>query len=777
MNPFFLKSLFVMTSSLLTFAATPLISSFTVVESGIATADIVLPNQPTDNELLAAQELVEHIEKMTGTRLDIHYLNPTESLTERPQIRIGRAAPETLNQKTIAQGNNPSAFTLHVASQTIDIRGLEDEGTLFGVYELLEQAGVRWFHPGELGTDLPTLTTLKFSSQLTTQVPSFDQRTLQHITEGDWQRRARLGGLQRSTGAHGILPFYGTRGDALFETNPEVYALVNDQRSMSQICVGNPETLRLAIESYRAQLAQNPTKYIGMGPNDGGGYCECPLCQALDGTVVDPFYNQISMTDRYIWFFNQILKALEDEYPDLHIVTYIYARHMFPPNSVTPNPRIVAVFAPITLDRIRGMDNPMSPDRHILHDLIDQWSQFKLNEMYYRGYYNNLACVALPISQVDRIRHETPVFREKGINVMRVEVIAPSWAHNTESLYLATRMMWNTAIDVDAVLNDFYQRYYGPAAEVMKRYHQALDQAFTDTPWFSGGSWPYLAIFDTERRNQMRTLLDQAAPLAESSADKYQQRLHAVRMGWDRMELFLDAIHSRNQLDFATAEQKSQRFKEISKVMADALLETASDPRLNQAWLSPRQGPDYSGNYFDRFWYSSIQQGYERTVQNGKLLYAFPDEWQALLDFVNIGELAGYWRPVSLGGNWQPLKTLSQTWSDQGFHYYRGHAWYRHQFDAPKDWKDLQVYLWIGGVAGTAKVWLNGQLLGTSLEPMEGIPGVPGSFRPFDMNASLALKYEETNTLVIQVDSSRLAEMGIGGITAPVMLWTPKTDQ
>lgn len=736
---------------------------------------IVLPMEADADEQLAAEELVEHLRLITGWTPAVQDEKAAIPTGFYP-IRLGKAADPELDTLTLHQGDNPSAFTLRITEESTDIRGISPEGTLFGVYELLEQLGVRWFHPGELGRVIPNRSTIELRLQTTTQVPSFDQRTLQHITEGIWPRRARLGGLQRSTGAHGILPFTGRRGTQLFNENPEVYALVDGERTTRQICVGNPDTLQLAIEAYRDLLQRNPDKYIGMGPNDGGGYCECDLCTELDGTVIDPFYEQVSMTDRYIWFFNQILQELESEYPDLHIVTYIYARHMFAPNVVTPNQRIVAVFAPITLDRIRGMDNPMSPDRHILHSLIESWSEFDLNEMYYRGYYNNLACVSFPLSQIDRIRHETPVFHQLGINVMRVEVIAPSWSQNTESLYLASRMMWDIHTDVEATLEDFYQKYYGPASEAMAEYHQQLDHAFRDTPNFTGGSWPYLVIFDEQRRDTLRDALEHAASEAEGYPT-YQERIGYVRMSWDRMELFLDLIAARDHFDFRTALQKTREFIEVGTVLAHTILEKCETPRLNQAMLSPRQGPEGPGNYFDRFWSPTIYQGHERTVEKGSLLYGFPDEWEALLDFVNIGEIAGYQRPGELGGNWIPLKTTSQSWSDQGFHYYRGHAWYRHTFKADSSWEDLPVYLWVGGVAGSAKVWLNGTLLGTSEEPMEGVPGIPGSFRPFDMNASPALLPGQDNTLVIKVDSTRLAEMGVGGLTAPVMLWTPHDPQ
>ncbi|MFW6059620.1 MAG: DUF4838 domain-containing protein, partial [Phycisphaeraceae bacterium] len=582
-----------------------------LVEDGQPRAAIVLPAEPDALEQQAADELVAHIEKISGAALPV--LTGEAAPEGQTPIRLGGAADAALEDAVREQGDNPSAFALVATDADIAIRGLSPEGTLFGAYELLEQLGVRWYHPGELGTVIPEAQTLALETQRTVQVPSMDYRRLQHITGGDWPQRVRLGGEARSTGAHGIPPFKGgARGKRHFEENPEYFALVNGERIMRQVCVSNPEVVKLTTEAVRQQLENNPDlKYVGMGPNDGGGYCECENCKALDQGVYDPLRDAESMTDRYIWFFNQVLENLEDEHPDLHIVWYVYAAHMMPPE-IEPNERIVGVFAPITLDRIRGMDNPMSPDRHILRWLIDAWAETNPNEMYFRGYYNNLACPQFPLSQVDRIRTETPAFYEKGIRAMRVEAIRPAWSAHTPSLYLAARLMWDVNTDVDALLDEFYDKFYGPASEPMGGYHEALDAAFRDTPYFTGGSYPYLVIFDDERRSSFRQLLDRAAQSAqETDKEIYAERIASVRMAWDRLELFLDMIEARNAHDFAAAHEKMQQFYALSDEMVNYVLE-GDGGRGTHRLLEGGERSDNRGSYFNRFWSPAVKSGHQR---------------------------------------------------------------------------------------------------------------------------------------------------------------------
>ncbi len=754
----------------------------TLIDGEQAHAVVVLPAEAEAEEEKAAKELVEHLERMTGVRLPRATLPdvPTESIP----IYLGQAGAEELDAASRAAGDNVSSFTLRVAEGRIDIRGLGAEGTLFGVYELLEQIGFRWYIPGDLGTVVPEGNRVRVKLQSTTQAPSMDYRVLQSMAPLPWYQRQRLGGNPRSTGAHGLpgLPAAGSAGRALFEQHPELFSLIDGERKPRQHCLSNPETLRRVVDALRNILKDNPDrKYIGMGPRDGRGFCECDGCRALDGGVIDPFYGQESMTDRYVEFFNRVLENLEADYPDLHLVWYVYGLHMMPPASVKPNPRIVGVFAPISMDRIRGMTNPMSPDRHTFRWLIDAWTALKPNEMYYRGYYNNLACPQFPKTQLDRVRNEIPYLHRQGLNVMRVEVIRQSWASDPLTLYVASRLMWNVDTDVDALLAEFYARFYGPAREPMQAYHEALEAAFADTPYCTGSSYLYLPIFDAARRDRLRGMLDQAALRAPREGEGlYGERVWALRQGFDRLELFLDMMNARNAHDFNTAHDKMRQYYALTEALTQYELEVdpeqASWIRLGRdsRLVNRREHPGTRGNYFDRFFSGPVKAGYERTVSKGDRVAALPDEWLFLLDPAEIGEIGGWHRPGALGGNWQPIKTSSRSWSDQGLHYYKGVAWYRQKVRIPPEFKGRPVYLWFGGVDRLASVWVNERFLGSSREPGEGLPGVPGSFRPFDLRATDAVRFDADNWVVVRIENKSLSELGTGGILAPVMFWSPR---
>ena len=76
-------------------------------------------------------------------------------------------------------------------------------------------------------------------------------------------------------------------------SHPEYYALVDGKRAVpgpnydykheGQICTTNPDVIRVAVE-WAINFFDAHPEYAGvhMTLNDGGGFCECEMCQILD---------------------------------------------------------------------------------------------------------------------------------------------------------------------------------------------------------------------------------------------------------------------------------------------------------------------------------------------------------------------------------------------------------------------------------------------------------------------------------------------------------------
>jgi hypothetical protein len=714
-----------------------------LLRDGALAAALRLPAQPDADEKLAAQELQAHLKLMAGVELPVGGAADTV-------ITLGGEALDDATRREIQKiSGDPFAFALIVEPGRIRVAGLTGKGTLCGVYELLEQLGVRWFFPGELGLVVPARRDASLAPQRTIQGPSFQGRW-EHPCDPTWQRRQRMGGVFFN-GAHGIPPFNGSAKQRreLLEKEPECFALnaTTGQRQISQICVANPRTLALVVEEVRKHFRGKPAATaIGMGPNDSRGFCECDACRALDSGDWDPYAHEPSHTDRYIWFYNQVLKAIEAEFPDKQIHTYLYHSYIRPPVKVTPDRRIFGGLAPISLCRLHGPGNPVCKEKDYLRELTSAWGQ-KLEGLYDRGYWFNLADPGFPFQMVSRVRREIPLAHEWGVDGWRVETLT-HWASETPSLYIAAKLMWNHRADVNSLLKDFHEKFYESAAAPMAGYQQLLDTAIDTADHHTGSSFDLPLIYDATLRAKARALLDEAARLAPPGLP--QRRVALARESFDYVCGFIEMIEARNRHDYAAAAAALQRVDELQT-------------HLIKGYDVPMIHPRTSPSYLKRFFRMPVEQGHERTSGGNRFIAGLGDRWEFQTDPDATGLARQLIEPGG-GEGWKPLLTASSSWSNQGLRYYKGQAWYRQTVAIPAGVKGQRVFLWFGGVDEKAEVYLNGQRLGISSG---------SAFVPFELDATAALRPGQDNLVVVRVLNDRLDELGTGGITAPAMFYAP----
>lgn len=219
------------------------------------------------------------------------------------------------------------------------------------------------------------------------------------------------------------------------------------------------------------------------------------------------------------------------------------------------------------------------------------------------------------------------------------------------------------------------------------------------------------------------------------------------------LEAFDNMMDARTRVDFVEAKQELDKLDAV----ATRLMEYKPVPMVSAGHFST-----YT-NYMKRFFRGATEQGYARVTGGNQLVAAAKDEWEFQIDPLKVGEDIGLARENVTGGNWQTLKTSSESWSDQGLRYYKGLAWYRQAVDVPADAVGKRIFLWCGGVDELAKVWLNGKPIGIS----HG-----AAFYPFEVDATDAVKAGR-NVITMCVSNQTVNELGTGGIVAPVILYAP----
>jgi len=712
-----------------------------LVERGMAVATIVLPDDAAPDEQRAAAELQEHVRRMSGAELPVGVAGaPLAGV----QVLIGRAAPQ---ERILAEGADPASFHLRVAGDTVALAGRSAEGTLFAAYELLEQLGVRWFLPGELGTVVPPQQTLAVAPQDRVHAPAFAARLTwgqgSGPAEAAWFRRQRAGGPY--LGAHGIPCAADPR------TEPELFCAEHG-RPTHQLRVSHPEVLRRTIAACREQLRREPgLRYLSMGPEDGAGFGTDPW----DAGDLDPLNGRPSVTDRYIRFFNLVLAELQQDYPEVGLAFYAYSDYMRPPVRERPNARIVPVLAPIDCCRLHGLGEPHCWERHhYFPAIVAGWRALGV-QVSWRGYLGNLADPGLPFSPVHQVRAEFPFFRAQQLLGVTPEY-HPMWSYHAPGLYLAARLAWDPAADAEAVVDEYCRGLYGPAAAAMTAHFACLERAFAAADHHTGNIFDYPHILTPAVRRELATTLAAAEQAVPADSD-WGRRVRLTRLGFDFGEAMLDMVAALNACDFATASSLLARLE-------NELLPAAA------ATTPPALDPSWAGAFLARFWAPPVREGYARVTGGNELAVRLPDTWMCLLDPAGGGEALGCWRPETGTAAWLPLRTWSRSWSGQGLRYYRGDLWYRTTAPLEPRFRGRRICLWLAGVDDRAAAWINGKPL-----PVVQQGDAPIG-RGWEFDATDAVVCGADNTIVVRTTNSadELHEIGTGGITGPAMLWASR---
>lgn len=715
--------------------------SVTLVGGGKAQFRFVLPEDPDPMELKAAAELEKYFARLVG--------RPELTFTEDAPIaiEIGHAAQNDLLLERASA--DPSGYFIEVTPTAVRLRGATPTATLFAAYDLLHRLGCRWFMPGEIGEVVPRLGTVQLPVMSEIEVPSFTSRNLQALPRGElseeWALRNRLGG-EVYPGAHswaGLVP-----PDRYFETNPEYFALVDGERTPRQLCTSNPAVITLVAQAIIAAHEADPSRtWFGIGPNDGGGFCECENCRALDAGDWDPFSGEISITDRFLTFANAVAAQVHEVYPDIRFAFYVYHNYMRPPVRVMPDPSIVPAIAPIALCRLHGMGNPVCPERNYHRFLIREWTRI-CPQVYHRGYSYNLAGPNLPLNYVSRWGYEIPLCHRAGITGFRVET-QMSWANYGPLGYVMARLMWDADEDLTLLLEDYYDKFYGPAARPMSEYWTRMDRARRDAPYHTGNAINIPDIYDAATMKYLHERIELATKRAKD--EPYKERVHIAAQSLAYLDAFLAMREAMGRLRWREARTALDEMRDLARWMH------SYTPELMEAHGGLAR--------IERFWAPIVEQGLERVEGMNTMVYEFPDQWRVFLDPYDVGEDLQYYSRRVDDSAWQTLRTHSASWSDQGLRYYRGVMWYRHTLTIPAKWGGRRMILWFGGIDESAKVWVNDTYVGELST---------NGWQPVELEITHAVRYDRENLIAVKVTNNRLNELGCGGITQPVMIWSPE---
>ncbi|MEI8078049.1 MAG: DUF4838 domain-containing protein [bacterium] len=480
---------------------------------------IVRPDQPEGTEGYAVEEFSRHFAKLTGLTLPV-----LPESQYRPElghrISIGHTAlgtakvsPEKLS------GFGEEGYIISAEGADLVIIGGQRRGTLYGVYDYLEQLGVRWFTPSF--TKIPNLKKISLPTQKTEFVPKVFYRDMlwnnNHPganTEDEyrtWVARMRLngeyarlpdrlGGSARTLldcHSYHLLVDYGE-----FAAHPEWFAVKEaGQRDPGsptsvQLCTTNPQLRAYVVERVRALLRQSPgLEYLWVSQDDGrmsGCFCSACATERLahsgvgaasrpsgQGGGKDPIdpVNSGGDPNGPVWSANTIslanfvADAVQAEFPSVKIKVLAYSYTWLAPKNVRLSPNVVVVLCGPTDDWFNGYPGTPLASSIQWWQALKDWGGLGGNVQLYTYGASNFA-YWWPFPTWFATCEILQSANRENCNALYVQGALCGYGSEFIDLraYLCAKTLFRPEDDFKKAFYEFTAAYYGPAAKDVQNY-------------------------------------------------------------------------------------------------------------------------------------------------------------------------------------------------------------------------------------------------------------------------------------------------------------------
>lgn len=506
--------------------------TYTLIGNGKTEYSVLLSENASETEIFAAEELNNFCEESAGITFPV-VREPNGSKT--PCIAIGKterfnSLGVTLNQSEY----NYDGFIVKNDGADVIINGASERGTLYGVYNFLEDVfGVRFLAADY--TYVPKTENLEFDGQDVKEIPAF---RLRNYFSGDYNAdslfRARtrmysgeadknipgyeqlwyvneIGGVGHNSVDYVRVKDYET-------THPEFFASYTNsalaQTIHDDLCYSNgitesgelDETMeisaaKVALESLKRYAEEEPDAeffFIGIADHMGG-WCMCDECNRR----AEKFVNR---TSTVLMFANcmakEIQKWSDEKYGagvrpvNVAFFAYFWCESapvkydgqgniaMFDITDASGNTspfkmedNLWVRLAPLKANYAYSFTDERQTGKYRI--LFEQWGQFTDNIMlwnyvtYFHDYFKYFPNLTYFSDNID-------YFKTSGVSYCMQQ---SSWGEQNDwqsrlKAYIAAKKYWENDVDVSALTDEFLNLYYGPAADYVAQFMQIMENYY-----------------------------------------------------------------------------------------------------------------------------------------------------------------------------------------------------------------------------------------------------------------------------------------------------------
>jgi len=449
---------------------------------------VITLSSPTARERTAAEELADCLQQITDAEFPAI---EQASAGVKPQIAVGYHAARGIGLSVPTfNGLGEEGILIRSNGAHLALTGGEGakRGTLYAVFTFLEEVlGCRWWTPKV--ADIPRREKLEIPPQSRWYAPPFEYRhqCYHHAQDPAWSVRNRFNAGPDIPpawgGRHVYNPFVHTFFHFVprehFAAHPAWFSEVNGKRiDDGQLCLANPEMTAFFIEQVKAMLRAHPeVTIVSVSQNDWDKYCQCAACQAVDREEESP-------AGSVLRFVNTVAKAIEAEFPQVAIDTLAYSYTRKPPKHARPRGNVIVRFCSFECDFLHPFDHP---NNLTFHRDMEAWARI-CDRLYVWDYVTNFAHYVQPFPNWFTMAEHVRYFQQHHVKGLFSEGNHNSDGGEMSELraWVLAKLHWDPSRDIEALVGEFLQGYYGRAANHLEQYLRSVYRRAMAIPRYDG---------------------------------------------------------------------------------------------------------------------------------------------------------------------------------------------------------------------------------------------------------------------------------------------------
>jgi hypothetical protein len=531
---------------------------------------VVIADDAIAVQRAAAEELAGYAGRVAGRKVEVVTLGKLAADAPGLTFFVGDGAAERALGKS-AKPWKAEEWMLRTVGNGLVLAGRDaagdpwaigtEAGSMLAVYTLLEDhLGVRWFWPGEFGEHVPVNADATIPSLDERKQPGFEIRAIQMgypstyhtktftAAARKWMRRARLGWVKSAIFGHSWGDAFELRKDDTFREHPEWFALVAGKRRPPQMCTTNAEVIARMVD----YVLKGKSDIMNISPSDGGGFCECERCTALDVPGVLSYDKKTpQLSDRMFTYANEVARRVREKNPEKGCGMFAYTYYHRPPLKIAKlEPNLYVSFA---------FQCAAHRDPENLREWREDVSGFqKLDaKMVIREGWGSHYFLDLPWIHDRQIINNLAEGSRLGFVAAYGEG-SKSFATQAPNMWAITHMMWDPKRDSAKLMRDFYESAYGPVAKEMEAYfetyNRSLDTNFSKRDRvIDATGLAYANLIASWGRFIPPSAIEEAenhlkAAEAKAPAGEYADRVKFHRFGQDYTRVLLELLENYRKL-------------------------------------------------------------------------------------------------------------------------------------------------------------------------------------------------------------------------------------